>query len=246
MILGNQERPKECISDLKFDAWFAGELTDEMLCTAQAHLALCERCQKRQAELRQAREDFFAMRSRVNLPWRKSSAIRRPWSLRIALAAATFSAAFVIALFARPRESNVEQSVRLKGSAHIGFFIQRSGAFERATPTYVVRPNDRIRFVYTSARPAYLAIYGLDARGTVSVYFPQGDLAERVVAGSDVALKSAVELDDVLGPERVFGLFCEAEFRVSDIRKWLKSKHTLESPPGCHVDMLTWNKEHSP
>lgn len=246
MIFGEQVRMEGCITDLKFDAWFAGELSTQARAAAEAHVGKCRRCQERQAALAAEREAFIACSHNAKLPWRTAPTTRKRWAAAGALAAAAIGAAAVVAFYARPRVNDNEQSVRLKGGAHIGFFLERRDKSERAIPMYIVHPKDRVRFVYTSARPTYLAIYGLDARGTASVYFPASPLAGRVSAGSDVALNSAVELDEVLGIEKVFALFCEAEFQVDRPRSGLAQTRTLASMPGCRVDALTWNKERAP
>jgi hypothetical protein len=246
MIFGEQTRPEGCITDLKFDAWFAGELSVEAVGEAQAHIAACSRCQQRQAMLSAEREAFIAASHHTRLPWRTIPMKRKYWAVAGALATAAISAAAVVALYVRPQATEIEQPVRLKGAAHIGFFVQRGDKSERAMPLYTVHPKDRVRFVYTSLRPAYLAIYGLDAHGKASVYFPAGQRAERVSAGSDVVLGSAVELDEVLGTEKVFALFCEAEFQVADPKNRLAKFQNLRPTPGCRLDSLTWNRERAP
>jgi len=242
MILGEQIRPQGCITDLRFDAWYAGEISGAAREAFDLHVASCRRCQKRQSELAAEREAFLAINPRlVKPPWRTPPERRKRWAMATMTIAA--SAAALIALYIRPNFTEISQTVRLKGGAHIGFFVQRGDMYERATPVYTVHPEDRVRFIYSSPRPAYLAIYGVDTRGTVSVYFPASDSSERVRAGSDVALKSAVELDEVLGLERIYALFCQSAFQIAEPKNKLAAQQMLEPVPGCHVDTLTWNKE---
>jgi anti-sigma factor RsiW len=55
-------RPPGCVTDLVFDAWFAGELEDELEHTVVAHTTRCPRCHGRHAVLAAEREAFLARR----------------------------------------------------------------------------------------------------------------------------------------------------------------------------------------
>jgi len=245
MILGKQTRPEGCITDLKFDAWFAGELSVETREAIEAHLVTCDRCRERQIALSAEREAFLNHPSQTRQLWRRKRS--RPMRLAlVAAAAASFGLVAGLFLFPQPRATEIKPALRLKGGPYIGFFVQHGKTFQRGTPDYTVYPNDHIRFVYTSPRSAYLAIYGLDAQGTASLYFPGSDLAELVPAGSEVAVNSALELDDVLGPEKVFAIFCEAAFRTIEPKRILATKGMLDPSPNCRVYSFTWNRERAP
>jgi hypothetical protein len=54
----------------------------------------------------------------------------------------------------------------------------------------------------------YLAIIAVDATARVSTYYPPGPTAAHVVAGRDIALSTAVELDATLGRETIIAVRC--------------------------------------
>jgi hypothetical protein len=99
----------------------------------------------------------------------------------------------------------------------------------------------------TSARETHVAVLGLDAAGTASIYHPTADrIATPVGAVSQHALDSAVELDAVLGKELVFGVFCDAPFAVEPLRQGLAAERTLTAAAGCEIDRLELVKENLP
>ena len=241
-MFGARERPEGCLSDLTFDAWFAGELAAGAAAAAEAHVAGCDRCERRRADLAAQRQEFFAVTPEID--WRPAldNRARNQRRRQTLIALATFAAAAALAVLVSRVQEQPEGIVRSKGGPSVGFFVQRGGSFQRGGPGEVVYTGDHVRFAYTSDRPRYLAIYSLDSRGSASIFFPDGDRAERVPAGSDSSLSSAVELDDAPGLETVFAIFCDTEFSVEQLRKSLAERRTLEAPSGCSLDVLTWAK----
>jgi hypothetical protein len=243
MMLRERTRPEGCLSDLVFDRWFAGELSAEAVASAEAHVATCRRCRERRADLAEERRAFLAARP-------SPGKAARPGLRRLAPAAVVALSVAAVAVLSwrlavRPGPVP-EAMVRLKGGPNIGFFVQRAEVAVRGTEGAPVRPGDRVQFVYTSVEPTHLAIYSLDASGTASIFYPAEDMAARLPAGSDKPLSSAVELDPVLGPEKVFALFCSSGFPVARFQKLLAEHRTLEAPDGCRLDVLSWQKEQPP
>ncbi len=237
MMLTPPSRPETCLSDLTFERLFASELSADAV---SEHLASCQRCRERHAELSQLREVFLRRRPEPAVHKQHVMALR--W---VGSGAALLLAAAACAVLWRPPIE--EQGVRVKGAPHIGFFVTRAGHSTRATPDYKVRPGEQIRFVYSSSRPAYLAIYAVDAEQQVSVYFPQGERAHEITAGADVVLPSGVELDHVLGREHIYALFCGAEFAVEAFRAQLARAELTEAvPEDCQLEALSWVKEAAP
>lgn len=237
MMLVREERPERCASDLQLDRLSAGEMSADERSNLEAHLSSCSACCARHRTFAAEREAYLATRPQRPHPrWRRRTDPRR-WRTVGAVLLAAVAASFLMLRFDR------EPGVRLKGRPHIGFFVTRNGSARRAEPGYRVRGGERVRFVYSSPQPAYLAIYGRDARGVVSVFYPPGERAQRVTAGTDVFLDSEVELDDVLGEESVYAVFCEQEFTVNNFEVQLASSGAPELYDGCLEDRLTWVKE---
>src|SRR5690606_9245521 len=101
-------------------------------------------------------------------------------------------------------------------------------------------------FVYSSTRPRYLAVLSMDAARHASVYFPDGPAAVEVAAGVDVALPSSILLDDVVGRETIYGVFCGGPFELEPLRRARESGGAIRAPEGCVVDELSFAKERPP
>jgi hypothetical protein len=236
------QRREQCITDLKFDAWFAGELSAPTRSAIDEHLADCPRCQVRRAELEGERQAFLRMRPHAPVQTRAAGRRRS----RFVLGSALLGAAAIVMLALRSNTPDAVAPLRAKGGPHLGFFVQRGEHAARGTPGQVVHPGDSIRFVYTSERAVYLAIYARDAAGVVSVYYPAQSEAQPVPGGHDALLDSAVRLDSVLGRETVFGVFCADSFALDAPKAALAGGRGLEPAPGCSVDALSWMKERMP
>lgn len=230
--------PPGCLSDLKLDASFAGEA--RAVREVEAHIARCTECRARHAELAAERQAFLAQRPEFEVP-QKSRRART----RVAVLSG-FAVAAAALLWAAPHVQPDVPGVRLKGGPRLDYYVQREAAASRGTTLTKLAPGDRVRFSYTSERSAYLAVYGLDARGQASVFYPAAQGAARVEPGADQLLETAVELDDALGSEQVFAVFCDAPFLVEPLRLALFAQRTLEARSGCRIDKLGWTKESTP
>src|SRR6185295_14637782 len=98
----------------------------------------------------------------------------------------------------------------------LDFFVQHQGRVRAGADGEIVAPGDALRFVYSAGRPLYLAIAGVDAAGRIDLYHAS---KAREPAGSEVALPSAVQLDDRLGEERFHALFCDEPIDLGAFEK---------------------------
>ncbi len=221
-----------CLSDLCLDERLSGELADADARAADDHLAGCARCQRRHDQLAAARAQFRA----AIPPLRRRR--RTAWPAATVLGGALAVAASV-ALVVRPPADGT----RTKGGARLGLVIARGDAMEIAGAGDRVHPGDTVSFLVTSAQPTYVAVLSRDGAGRPSVYFPAGPRAERVAAGRDVQLPRATVLDDTLGREQLYAVFCEAPVAVAALQGAL-ADGTLERalPEGCAVDVVAIEK----
>jgi len=107
-----------------------------------------------------------------------------------------------------------------------------------------VFPGDAINFTASTDRPAFLAIISIDGAHQTSVYYPDGPVAAPLHAGRDQMLPLSVRLDDVLGLERVVGVFCDRALPVDRIKAAVAQGSAL--PDGCETDGLTIEKRRAP
>jgi hypothetical protein len=242
-----EERSAACASDLRFDAFLAGELEAAPQAELVAHVAACARCRARCERLVQARERFAASPVAVMPAFLQAGRSPRParrgratgLALSVAACVALAAAAMLVLIPQREPEGD-----RVKGGEHVSYFVKRGDTVLRGARKQRVQPGDKLRFAYTVMGPRYLAIVSIDAADKVSVYYPAAERAAKVAPGVEVPLPTAVELDAVLGEERVFVLFCETAEELAPLRaQLLKTPHTLQAPRQCSLDELLLTKE---
>jgi hypothetical protein len=213
-------RPEECLSDLALDRLVGDR-------ERSPHLDGCELCAARYLELSQARDRFvMPARPRRRLP---------PAGLALALAAC--AAAFILL----PRAA--EDGFRSKGGPRLSFYVKHGEDVRRGSDRERVSPKDAIRFAYSAEKAYHLAVLSIDPAGAVSVYYPAGDRTRPEAPGSDVALPLSTVLDESVGAEKIFALFCEQPIDLFRAKRTLESSGELPHAEGCHGDRLDWIKE---
>ncbi len=256
-VLPERSGGDDCASDLSLDRLVAGELDEVAAARLRAHAEGCARCRERLHGIERERDVFVRDAKSVPKPpptSRGPSAFVLAGGLGVALAAA---AAIVLvaksgivssvlpdagALIA-PQPEPPRDTVRPKGDVAIGFFRQRDGVVTPGGEGDVVRPGDALRFTYSVDREQYLAIVSVDGAGIVSVYFPEGETAQRVAAAHDEALPLATELDATLGPEHVRAFFCDEAYPPGLLAARVEADPEAPNVPAdCAVAELAFEK----
>ena len=215
-----------CVSDLRLDELFAGELPAGDAAVVSEHVAGCERCRDRERALASDRTRFRA----AVPPLRRR---RRPW---VAIAGSALAAAAAVAIVVR----TPADATRLKGGARLAFVVARAASRTMIVggPGERVRPGDTLSYLVTAAQPSFVAVLSRDPAGRVAPYFPRGDRAQWVPAGRDVQLPIATRLDDSLGSERLAAVFCDRPVALAE----LTSAVDGAPPEGCTVDRVDLEK----
>ena len=229
-------RTDECLSDLQLDAILAGESGSDSAAAARAHMAECKRCLGRWTDVDSARRDFLGShRPPVDDANRKSSMRRRSW---MGAAAAVFAVAAGSMLWFRGTDEGAETG-RTKGKSSLGFYVKHQDAVVRGIDGQVVHSGDRLRFVVRSPKN-HVAILSVDGARNVSIYFPGDAHTASVKADQELALPESTWLDNVLGRETLYGVFCDAPTDLTGVRDRLRAE-PLAAPtlPGCDVARLT-------
>ncbi len=236
-----------CISDWTFDAWRAGELDKNRTGALEAHLALCERCQRRRESIERQAVQFWDRAAGLRLPSRPAGhkLVRHRWLAPAALAFSALSAVAVMVHLAPGSRENADEA-RRKGQSHITFHVQHQGTVTVGSEGQPVFPGDRLRFSITTGKPTHVAILSLDGAGVASVYFPQGRTSQSFGMVNSQPLDSSVLLDSTLGTERVWALFCDKEFYVEPLRAQLERDGRLSVPADCSLDHHTIVKRAAP
>jgi hypothetical protein len=244
-------RGPACLSDLRIDMWLAGDLLADGSALARAHLASCATCTARVEAIRAVREGTAPSVTAGLEGLRRAAADKRPpaasrWRVRLWTGAMATGALLLVVATGRHREhASVDGSTRIKGGAHLGFYVSHNGDLRRGGPGEFVNPGDRVRFTLTTQGPFHVAVIGVDAAGAVTVFYPaDGQPPGALPAGRDVALPRATELDATLGPETITAFFCEAPVDLVAAQRALQLDPRQAPPPaGCQVDRVTWTKE---
>jgi len=240
------ERSSACISDMRFDAWLANELdatrTDEL----QRHLRECVRCRSRKLQLLRYRVSF-AREYPATPSWlesepetrRDTSSAAKKSRTSWLLAGVCVAAALLLTVMT-PHDF----ALRTKGGSYLSFYVKRGEDVHRGRLRERLAEGDKLRFAYTALTPQYLAILSLDGAGRANQYYPAGPRAAWIDAGADMLLPSAVELDDVLGEERIVALFCDSAVQVAPLLAALSAEQIdLHRPNGCTLDELVVIKQ---
>ncbi len=209
-----------CPSSLRWDAWDAGELSDQESTAVLAHARTCIDCTERVEALRQRRAEFqaappFAMPRPDQVPEAspRPSAGRRWGGLVVAVVGVAAGVALLV-LVGDPQAPGVGagHGVTAKGAgaqppaAAAGLQLELhidSAAGRRALSAgAAVTPGSRIGFKVRASRAAQMSLSSVDGSGH------RDALWTGTVQAGEAVLPVAAELDEVLGPT-VFELRAE-------------------------------------
>jgi hypothetical protein len=147
-------------------------------------------------------------------------ATRRAW---LALAAAAVAdAATVMLVRAHARTHPRAFSTQSKGDVDLLVFARKSGHIEMLDRfNRGVRPGDDVRFVLTGTPEGqgYVLVASVDGAGKPNVYFPfDGDKSAPLPGPGRWEVPGSIELDDTLGPERVFAFFSPRQLDAGEVK----------------------------
>ena len=268
LMATRKDLPPSCVSDLRFDRWYAEELEAPESRALEAHLRDCVRCQQRNQELRVQAEAFLqryplpigiGSGGRVVVPSGGKPPRLSRWvfawmSGALALATAVvwlvvlpkrdgaFSRQVAESISRAETSDEASSATRLKGGARLGFFVKRDGRVIRGHDGFTVHPGDRLRFSVTTLEPRHVAILSRDGKGVVSECYPGGGRSRKLAVSHDELLDSSVELDDTLGNERIIAVFCDEPFEVAPLAARLGRDGTLDAGVHCSLDSLEIRK----
>jgi hypothetical protein len=237
-----------CLSDLVLDQWLADELDAEGRETAAAHLASCTTCRARidtiEAETAAFLSQAPTLSDHAGLLAEANEAQRMlQRNRRMMLASSVLAVAAMVSLAVVTQRA--DEGTRLKGNAHVDFFVKRGEQVTQGVSGEVVHPGELVRFTTSSAQVTHLALINIDGKGATVYYPQQGRTSAVIAAGKQQALDFSVELDDQVGTERVFAVFCPEPFEIADVIAGLNGPQPTP-PSNCHLDVITLQKEALP
>ncbi|TPV96851.1 MAG: DUF4384 domain-containing protein [Myxococcales bacterium FL481] len=232
--------------DLALEAYVADELDPTAKKRAAQHLAGCELCSNRLAEVASATGAFAiepADRVRQAAVTVSPLRRRRRWA---AVGGGVFATAATIAVLVvastdaptsvgptAPVTRDGAHGVRTKGGRlGLSVLIHDGRDIHVATSRGLFSAGDRLRFRVHPREPGHLMVVGIDAQGTLYPCHPQpGDLAMPVTASStEMLLDSAVVLDGVAERENILALLCPDPFTYRDVATRFAEHGTARVP----------------
>ena len=229
-----RRRNEHCPSALLLDEWLSGELTPARAADVEAHVEGCALCQSRRAERTETRRSFEAAAPSFAALARSARSRRWPWIAGASTLAAAAALALVVGApwgtAGRWNDAGEGSGTRAKGNpASLGWVVRRGARVFAPSPEESLRAGDALRFTVSARERVFVAIFGLDSAGRLSVYHPDTDELSQVDPGKDQPLPTAIALDATPGDERLYGVFCRSSCSVSELR------HAIERAPGAPV-----------
>lgn len=247
-----------CLSDLRLDQLLAEELKAESKQQAREHLDDCPSCTERLRQLKEPLPDGAEERIMETIRKNKASPSRGEpglwYRLRIRVAVlGTALVALVLALWLQPdppapvtsggQPIERSNSPAFKGGAPwFGAYALKDGQPVLLAEGDSVRAGEQIQFAARCTGTAFLAVYGRDGDGPVTLV--AGTEGAVPCAQQGEGLLAAVKLDDSPDAELFFALFCDRDF---DPHKFNLSANGEMGPGGgemeCQLQGLQLVKE---
>ena len=247
------------VSSVGIDRYLYEDLVPAQRRIVETHMADCTVCAARIQEAREA-DDAAVIPPMPELVLRRAEPMAKVVPLWrrgpvLGAAAAAMAASLVLVLWTAPPApdggsgSPTEEFVR-KGAGFTMHVVVDDGAGGRVlTSGDAVRPGDNLGFRIHPERDGYVMIVGSDQTNAPYPCFPQTSIAAaRVEASAEpFALKAAVELDDVLGAERIVGVLCPEPFEFGTLSEALRASPQGTVPlAGCSTEEVVVVKKVEP
>jgi len=217
--------PQGCPESKRIALYAAGELEPEERAAFDSHLAGCASC----------REDLAEFGMVASIWERAAPAGRRPWLLRLPLAAGLAAAALaaVVLLTVRPPLTATDP-LKPKGPWQLHVAIERAGRAHRAAPGELLKEGDHLGFFYSAESPGFLAVVSADLSGEIVRLHPTAqDFSAPVAAGREVRLSAGAALGPARGCEWIVALFSNKPFAEPATREALE--RMVSTRHGCEL-----------
>ncbi|MBI5507138.1 MAG: hypothetical protein HY903_00165 [Deltaproteobacteria bacterium] len=221
------------LSRFTLERLVAGELEPQTNTHVFSHLETCAECRAARDALVQ---DVLAFKAevpyaafRIEHERRDAARARRPWTWQLAASLATGAAAalVLVAVVTLP-EAPVADGIRSKGDGvALTFSVVAPDGVRPGTNGEVLDAGATLQLSYDAGDFTHMAVFGVDAAKTVSVYFPEGE--ENLApppAGPEGALPFSLTLDRTVGPERFVAVFSKSALPLSGLLERLRQAGT--------------------
>ena len=218
-----------CPSRLELSRWEV-EPERERPVDLTAHVGSCVRCAAVFADLARARSFLLGddpaaaslRAARAILDTARQRKRRRRWLQLLApafLVPAAAALLFVVRPILPTPGHGMHAATAAKGGLVVETYCKRGDEVFPAVDGQDFLPGDRLRFAYTSDRPGYLMVFGVDDQGRIFPYYQEGILLGTYAeAGARILLPGSVELDEHKGWERIYAVWSETQLSDDAVR----------------------------
>jgi hypothetical protein len=139
------------------------------------------------------------------------------WWRWLVPAGALAAAAAILLVFLRRDDSppTLDEDIQFKGDGvALIIHLATSGQSQLLDDGDLVKPGDRIRFEVDAPKPGYVAIFGLDGSGKLTLYYPEGEQAAKYDPENRL-VPGAIELDATPGDELFMVYYSDKPFATT-------------------------------
>jgi hypothetical protein len=196
------------LTDLELERELAGDLPAARMAEATGadRARLAELRAEGEAFLRSVDVDMEVKRIQQRVARAKPEKSPAWWRWLVPAGALAAAAAVLLVFLRRGDSPKHEDDIQIKGEGvALIIHLATSGQSQQLGDGDTVKPGDRIRFEVDAPKPGYVAIFGVDGSGKVTLYYPEGPTAAKYDP-EDRLMPGALQLDATPGDER-FMLF---------------------------------------
>jgi len=127
---------------------------------------------------------------------------------------------------------------------HLVLYRKGPDLADRLSDSATVRPGDKLQLAYVAVDQRYGVIASVDARGTVTLHWPERPgPAAPLLTGEETPLPAGFELDDTPGFEKFFFFTANEPFDTARVIAGLTPTGPRPLPPAFSVSHLTLKKK---
>lgn len=222
------------IDKFQIASYVAGDLTPDESKGLQKHLQECPNCQAYYESLTHEKEAFLSnypfeslklSEPKNHLPFPN---LKRYYALAAAIVLLLAGSSIYYSL----QKQNMD---RIKGESGIDIVVQDLNGTINKRDSHIYHPNEHIQILYSCTGKNDFILFGIDNKGTVSLYFPQeGDSSIGLQKGADIPLPNSILLDEYIGKELFLAFFSDKKLYVPHVKEHIinefsraKSLHKL-------------------
>lgn len=237
-------------TDLELERQLAGDLPADRGFDQQA----TDADRARLAELRGEHEAFLRSVDvdmevkRIQQRVARATPEKRAWWRWLAPAGALAAAAAVILVLMRrggEPTPNPDDDIQVKGDdISLVIHVATESGSRRVATGDEVAPGDKLRFEVNAAKAGYVAVFGIDGSGEVTVYQPGNGTGPMAFDPQARLLPGAIRLDATPGDEHFFAVYAPTPFAFDTVIPALQENRAL--PAGLSKAEVVLKKKVAP